>query len=126
MDCPDDRKYHKEHTWAKPLSDGSVLVGITDFAQSELGDIVFVELPKQGEKVNQGEPMGQVESLKSISDLFCPVSGVVAEVNGEVLKKPESINTSAYADGWLVRITADDPRELENLLDAVSYEAETE
>src|ERR671914_2145415 len=104
-DVPDDRRYTKEHEWA--LEDGQrVLVGITDYAQDQLGDVVFVGLPEAGAEVRAGEPLGEVESTKSVSDIYSPVSGRVLERNEAVESNPELINSDPYGEGWLVSIAA--------------------
>ncbi|MFO8034386.1 MAG: glycine cleavage system protein GcvH [Candidatus Bipolaricaulota bacterium] len=122
---PKDRKYTKDHEWV--LQDGDkVLVGITDHAQKQLGDIVFVELPEQGAKVSRGEKLVTVESVKAVGEVFAPVSGEVVEVNDALEANPDLINKSPYEDGWTAGIRMDDPSELEELLDAAEYEKLTE
>ena len=123
MSVPEDRRYSKEHEWALTESDGLVLVGITDFAQHELGDVVYVELPKPGDRVTQNAQMGEVESVKAVSELFSPVSGEVTAVNDEVKNAPELLNESPHEKGWLIRVKPDDPAELDSLLDAAAYAA---
>ena len=118
---PDDRRYSKEHEWAKDNGDGTITMGITDHAQELLTDIVFVELPEMGKKVEQMEPVAVVESVKSVSDVYSPVSGEVVEVNDILEEQPELINQDAFGEGWIARIKMDDPAELDNLMDAVSY-----
>ena len=125
MAIPDDRRYSKEHEWALLEDAGTVLVGISEFAQAELGDVVYVELPKTGERVKAGGQIGEIESVKAVSDLFSPVSGEVVEVNDAVKQKPELVNDSPYENGWLLRIKPDDPAELDTLLDAAQYGALT-
>ena len=125
MAIPDDRRYSKEHEWALLEDAGTVLVGISEFAQAELGDVVYVELPKAGEKVKAGGQIGEIESVKAVSDLFSPVSGEIVEVNDAVKQKPELVNDSPYENGWLLRIKPDDPSELDALLDAAAYGALT-
>ena len=125
MAIPDDRRYSKEHEWALVEDAGTVLVGISEFAQAELGDVVYVELPKAGERVKAGGQIGEIESVKAVSDLFSPVSGEIVEVNGAVKQKPELVNDSPYEKGWLLRIKPDDPSELDALLDAAQYGALT-
>ena len=126
MPVPEDRRYSKEHEWALTEPDGLVLVGITDFAQHELGDVVYVELPKPGDRVTQNAQMGEVESVKAVSELFSPVSGEVTAVNEDVNNAPELLNESPHDKGWLVRVKPDDPAELDSLLDAAAYAALTE
>ncbi|MXW31102.1 MAG: glycine cleavage system protein GcvH [Chloroflexi bacterium] len=123
MSVPEDRRYSKEHEWALAEPDGLVLVGITDFAQHELGDVVYVELPKPGDRVTQNAQMGEVESVKAVSELFSPVSGEVAAVNDDVKNAPELLNESPHEKGWLIRVKPDDPAELDSLLDAAAYAA---
>ena len=123
MPVPEDRRYSREHEWALPESDGSILVGITDFAQHELGDVVYVELPNPGDRVTQNAQMGEVESVKAVSELYSPVSGEVAAVNEDVKSAPELLNESPHEKGWLIRVKPDDPAELDTLLDAAAYTA---
>lgn len=120
---PEDRKYSREHEWAKDRGDGTVTVGITDFAQEMLTDIVFVELPALGRKVKREEPFAVVESVKSVSDIFAPVSGEVIAVNDALEEKPELINQDAFNEGWIAVIRMDDPGELELLMNAGDYQA---
>ncbi len=122
---PDDRKYTKEHEWVK-LDDADsqqALVGITDFAQEQLGDIVYFELPEPGANVAQLGKMGEVESVKSVSDLFSPVSGEVVEVNSTLTDNPEVANNDPFGEGWLIRMTMSDPAELAGLMTAADYES---
>jgi glycine cleavage system H protein len=121
MPIPADRKYSKEHEWVLMESDGSARIGITDFAQAELGDVVYVQLPGVGDTVTQFSQMGEVESVKAVSELFCPISGEVTEVNDAVVKKPEVVNTDPYAEGWLIKIKVSNASELDSLLDAEAY-----
>ncbi len=126
MPVPEDRRYSKEHEWALPEPDGLVLIGITDFAQHELGDVVYVDLPQPGDRVTQNAQMGEVESVKAVSELFSPISGEVTAVNDEVKNAPELLNESPLEKGWLIRVKPDDPAELDSLLDAAAYTALTE
>ena len=120
MPYPTDFKYTKEHEWIK--ADGkNATVGITNYAQESLGDIVFVELPKVGSEVVAGKTFGSVESVKAVSDLYSPASGMVAEVNGELATAPEKINKDAH-NAWLIKITLKNPSELNSLLSAQDYE----
>jgi len=120
MPYPTDFKYTKEHEWIK--ADGkNATVGITNYAQESLGDIVFVELPKVGSEVAAGKTFGSVESVKAVSDLYAPASGTVTEVNGELATAPEKINKDAHS-AWLIKITLKDPSELNSLLSAQDYE----
>jgi glycine cleavage system H protein len=122
MNIPDDLRYTKDHEWARQKGT-TVLVGITDFAQDQLGDVVFVELPAVGDQVKRGESFGVVESTKAVSELFAPLSGKVVEVNGPLLEAPESINEDPYQEGWMIAIEPSDPKELAGLLDAKAYQA---
>jgi glycine cleavage system H protein len=115
-------KYTKEHEWVL-LDDGVAVVGITDFAQSELGDIVFVELPSIGLRVKVMEAFGSVESVKSVSDLYSPISGVVADVNTRLGANPDLVNSDPFGEGWMVRIEPADPSEIDGLLSADEYAA---
>ncbi|RPH83478.1 MAG: glycine cleavage system protein GcvH [Candidatus Rokuibacteriota bacterium] len=118
---PADLRYTREHEWAK--QDGErVRVGITHFAQEQLGDVVFVELPKAGARVRAHQTFGVVESVKAVSDLFAPVSGEVAEVNAELAQKPETVNQDPYGRGWMLAVTPADPKEWDQLLTAAQYE----
>jgi len=114
---PEDLKYHKEHMWVR--SDGTV--GISFFAQDQLGEIVFIEVPEAGAEVEAGEAFGEIESRKSVSDLYAPVSGTLKEVNSEVLDAPETINEEPYGKGWVAIVEMSDPSELDNLLSAAEY-----
>jgi glycine cleavage system H protein len=110
-----------EHEWAKPEG-GEVVVGITDFAQQQLGDVVYVELPRVGDQVKQGKVMGVIESVKAASDLFSPVTGEVIAVNDDAVSEPQKVNEAPYADGWLIRVRAVSADELNNLLSASDYD----
>ena len=121
MDTPTDRKYSKEHEWAQAEPDGTVRIGITFFAQDELGDVVHVELPPVGTQVERDKEIGEVESVKTVSDLYSPVSGVVVEVNQALVASPEVVNEDPYGLGWMVRVRIADSAELESLLDAGAY-----
>jgi glycine cleavage system H protein len=126
MNTPDKLHYTRSHEWATEPADGIVTVGITDFAQDQLGDVVFVELPAVGRKVAAGEAAAVVESVKTASDIYAPVAGEVIETNGALLDAPEAINTSAYGDGWLFRLRVSDAGAWAALLDAASYRAVAE
>ena len=117
---PDDLKYTREHEWARP-GGNRVTVGITDYAQEALGDIVYVDVPHVGTAVTGGETFGEVESTKSVSDLYSPVSGTIVERNDELDKSPELINSDPYGQGWLVVVEMTSPEELDELLDADAY-----
>ena len=119
---PADRLYSKDHEWVKDNGDGTAMIGITDYAQEMLTDIVFVELPAVGKKVAQGEPVAVVESVKSVSDVYAPVSGEVIEANAELDDKPELVNEDVYGNGWLIKISISDPSELDELMSAAEYE----
>lgn len=120
MEFPGDLKYSKEHEWVRLEGDVAV-IGITEFAQDELGDIVYVEQPKVGDKVSQNEQFGVVESVKTVSDLYSPVSGEVVEVNDDVTSSPETINKDPYGGGWIIKVKTDDTADLDSLLSADDY-----
>jgi glycine cleavage system H protein len=122
MDFPEDLRYTREHEWARDKG-GKLVVGITDFAQDQLGDVVYVELPDVGDPVKKGESFGVVESTKAVSELFSPVSGKVVEVNDPLSDAPETINEDPYEEGWMVVIEPSDPKELDGLMDAKAYRA---
>jgi glycine cleavage system H protein len=123
---PTDRRYAVSHEWARLEADGVVTVGITDHAQSALGDVVFVELPEPGTHLDAGDTAGVVESVKAASDIYAPVSGEVIEVNEALADSPELVNAGPHDDGWFYRLRADDPAELDSLLDADGYAASLE
>jgi glycine cleavage system H protein len=118
---PDELLYTAEHEWVSPTDDAPVRVGITDFAQEALGDIVYVQLPDPGTAVQAGEAMGEVESTKSVSEIYSPVAGTVVSRNDQLADAPELINTDPYGAGWMVEIQPADPAALEDLLDADGY-----
>ena len=120
MSYPDNLKYTKEHEWVM-VEDDAALIGITEFAQSELGDVVYVELPDVGEKITKDDPFGSVESVKAVSDLFAPVSGTVVEVNDSLPDSPELVNEDSYGDGWMIKVQMSDKDELKDLLAADEY-----
>ena len=124
---PDDRKYTKEHEWV--MLDGSAanvaVAGITDFAQDQLGDIVFFELPKVGDTVAHLGKMGEVESVKAVSDLFSPIDGLVTEINEKLLDHPELVNEDPFGEGWLIKATMEDRAQLDGLMTAEEYDAFT-
>lgn len=122
MEFPGDLKYSKEHEWVRVEGDVAV-IGITEFAQDELGDIVYVEQPKVGDPVRQNEQFGVVESVKTVSDLYSPVSGEVVEVNDEVSSSPELINKDPHGAGWIIKVKVSDSAELDNLLSADDYKS---
>ena len=121
VNVPEDLKYTEEHEWVRVEEDGTYTVGITDYAQESLGEIVFVELPSEREEVSQGDSFGGVESTKSVSDLYAPISGEVLEVNEELLGAPDTLNTDPYGDGWIIKLTPHDSGELDMLMDAGDY-----
>lgn len=121
MQTPSDRRYAKSHEWARLLPDGQVLVGITDYAQSSLGDITYVQLPAAGTELGAGDVFGVVESVKAASDLYAPIAGKVVAVNGDLASAPETVNRSPFDDGWMLRLQPADPAALETLLAAEDY-----
>ena len=121
MNFPEDLKYTKEHLWVKTQEDGMVLAGITDFAQSQLGDIVYVEVETEGESINQDQIFGTIEATKTVSDLFMPVSGEIVSFNKELERNPEWINTNPFDKAWIIKIKMSDPTQLENLLSSDQY-----
>lgn len=121
MQLPEELKYTKDHEWARMEGDIAI-IGITDYAQGELGDIVYVELPEVGSNTQQNESFGTIEAVKAVSDLFAPLSGEVAEVNEKLSDEPELINKDPYGDGWIIKIRVSDSSEIENLLDKNQYE----
>lgn len=120
MNFPDNIKYTKDHEWIRAEGDAAY-VGITDFAQSELGDIVYVDIPTLNQSLKQDEVFGTVEAVKTVSDLLLPVSGKILEINGALNDQPESVNKDPYGEGWMVKISVDNPAELNELLDAAAY-----
>jgi glycine cleavage system H protein len=123
MRVPGDLLYTSDHEWARSEKDGAVRIGITDFAQDSLGPVVFVQLPEVGSTVEMHGTLGEVESTKSVSEIYAPVGGVVTEVNTDLADRPELLNDDPYGAGWLCVITPADPAELERLLDPNAYEA---
>src|SRR5688572_20016801 len=123
MEFPKDYKYSKEHTWLKLIDDNQALVGITEFAQSELGEIVFVDLPQIGKQFKKDEVFGSVEAVKTTSDLFMPASGEIIEVNPSLKNNAPLVNSAAFTDGWMIKIKLLDPSETNTLLDSKSYES---
>ena len=120
MNVPDDLRYSSDHEWAR-LEDGRVRIGITDYAQDTLGDVVFVQLPDTGTKVQAGDAFGEVESTKSVSDVYAPVAGTVVEVNADLTDAPNRLNEDPYGEGWICVIEPDDPGAVATLLDAEAY-----
>jgi glycine cleavage system H protein len=129
IEIPEELKYTDEHEWAK-IEDELVVIGITDYAQDSLGEIVYIELPSEGDEITKGDSFGGVESTKSVSDLYAPVSGEVVEVNESLLDSPETINEDPYGEGWLIKVRIHDSDEFEELMDSEQYsefiEKETE
>ena len=121
MEFPEELKYTKEHEWVL-IEAGTATVGITDYAQDQLGDIVFVELPAVGDKVSKEDAFGVVESVKAVSDIYAPLSGKVIEVNDDLPDDPEMLNEDPYGDGWIIRIELTDPEEIEDLMTSAEYE----
>ncbi|MFQ5666639.1 MAG: glycine cleavage system protein GcvH [Candidatus Binatia bacterium] len=122
MEFPEDLKYSKEHEWVL-VEGGMATVGITDYAQDKLGDIVFVELPAVGDKVSKEDAFGVVESVKAVSDIYAPVSGKVIEINDDLPESPEMLNEDPYGDGWIIKVEMNDPEEMQDLMTAAEYEA---
>src|SRR5208282_2269224 len=121
MEIPQGLKYSKEHEWV--ATEGTVAtVGITDHAQEQLGEIVYIELPAVGDKISKDDPFGVVESVKAVSDIYAPVSGTVIEVNEDLPESPEVVNEDPYGDGWLVKVQMNDPTDLDDLMDNNEYE----
>jgi len=121
MNIPSNLKYTKDHEWLKVESNGEAIVGITDFAQSQLGDIVFIEVETAGETLDHEEVFGTVEAVKTVSDMFMPVSGEVLEVNPKIADQPDIVNKDPYGEGWIVKIKMTNPAEVNNLLTAEQY-----
>jgi glycine cleavage system H protein len=120
MNVPDDRRYTRDHEWAK-VEDGGVRIGITDYAQDALGDVVFVQLPTVGASLDSGATLGEVESTKSVSDIYAPLAGTVSEVNGDLSDAPQRLNDDPYGEGWICVIEPSDSDSLSLLLDAEAY-----
>jgi glycine cleavage system H protein len=118
---PSELKYHEAHDWAR-VEDGQAVFGITWFAQDRLGEVVHFEPPTEGQTLAQGDPYGEVESVKAVSDVIAPLSGEVVEVNSKVVDEPETVNDDPYGEGWLVRVRLTDPGEVDGLMDAPAYE----
>jgi len=125
MSTPKDLRYSEEHEWVK-VEDGKVRIGITHFAQSELGDIVFVELPQVGDEIKTDDPFGSVESVKTVSELYAPISGTVVEVNADLEDSPEFVNESPYEKAWMIVVEPADASEVDKLMTAEQYEEMTE
>jgi glycine cleavage system H protein len=119
-EIPEALRYSTEDEWTR-IEDGRATIGVTDYAQQQLGDVVFIELPEEGTSVESGEPFGVIESVKAVSDLYAPVSGQVVEVNLELAEHPESVNEDCYGDGWMIIIELADAEQYDSLLDASAY-----
>lgn len=122
MSYPEDLKYTREHEWVRDNGDGTATVGVTDFAQSELGDIVFVELEEVGFEFDKEESFGTVEAVKTVSELYAPVSGEIVEINEQLETEPELVNDDPYGDGWMIKLSMDDPSELDELMTSDEYQ----
>jgi glycine cleavage system H protein len=123
MKTPNELYYTEEHEWLSfDEEQGVGTVGITDYAQGELGDVVFVELPEEGQRVEAKEPFGTIEAVKAVSELFAPVTGKVVEVNRELESSPELVNSEPYSEGWMIKVKLDDAEQIKNLLSAAEYE----
>ena len=120
VDIPEDLMYTEEHEWVR-VADGSAIVGITDFAQSQLGDIIFLELPDIEGKIISGEPFGEIEAVKTVSELYAPVNGIVTEVNNDLEDFPEKVNQDCYGDCWIIKIKLENELEIKDLLDHKQY-----
>ncbi len=123
---PSDRKYSKEHEWVQVGDDGTATIGITQFAQDQLGDIVLVELPGEGDEVNKDDVIGTIESVKAVSEIFAPISGTIVGINSELEATPEAVNQEPYASGWYCKMSVANGGEVEELLDADAYAALTD
>ncbi len=122
MEYPKGLRYSREHEWVMVEGDDTGVIGISDFAQNELGDVVYVEAPELGEKISKDDPFGAVESVKAVSDLYAPVSGAVVEVNDALPETPELINEDPYGEGWIIKVSLSDVDELDDLMNAEEYE----
>ncbi len=122
MNYPDDIRYTKEHEWIRDNGDGTATIGITDFAQSELGDIVFVELNDDRSELDQDDSFGTVEAVKTVSDLYAPVAGTVTEINAELEEHPELVNDDPYGKGWMIKMKVNDPKDLDKLMSSADYQ----
>lgn len=123
MNIPENLKYTKDHEWVK-IDGNQVIIGITEYAQGELGDIVFVDIDPEMSEIVSGESFGTIEAVKTVSDLFAPCNGKVIEINASLEDKPELINTDSYGEGWIIKVELSDPTELDTLLDSVAYQAQ--
>ena len=123
MTVPENLKYTKDHEWVK-IDGSEAVIGITEYAQGELGDIVFVDLDPDMEEITNGESFGTIEAVKTVSDMFAPCNGKVIEINSNLEDTPEIINTDPYGDGWIIKVELSDPSELDELLDSTAYQAQ--
>jgi glycine cleavage system H protein len=126
MNVPQDLRYTAEHEWIRVLEDGTVRVGITDYAQDALGDVVYVDLPAVGDDVGAGAAVGELESTKSVSEMYAPVSGTISSVNEALADNPQLLNEDPYGDGWLCEIAVSDPAQIDAMMDAAAYTELTE
>jgi glycine cleavage system H protein len=124
LEYPEDLRYTAEHEWVRTADDGTVRIGITAYAQDALGDVVYVSLPSVGESVASGDACGEVESTKSVSDLYAPIAGEITAVNGALDSTPELVNTDPYGEGWMYELRPADPGALEALMDRAAYQAQ--
>ena len=122
---PDDLKYSKEHEWVR-MEGNIAQIGVPVFAQDSLGDVVFIDLPDVGTEVGQFEKFGEIESVKAVSDLFSPIAGTIVDANSAAIDNPETVNTDPYGSGWLIKVEISDPSQLDELMDAETYEATLE
>ena len=125
MTIPENLLYTKEHEWVKK-EDGQVTIGITDFAQSQLGDIIFLELPEVGQKIVSGEPFGEIEAVKTVSELYAPINGTIIEINEDLEDNPDNINQDCYGSGWIIKVELDGALDKDNLLNHKDYGSMTE
>ena len=123
MNFPENLRYTKDHEWLKLEGENVAIIGITDFAQRELGDIVYVDINTVGKSLNAEEVFGTVEAVRTVSDLFLPLAGTILEVNSSLNDKPESVNNDPYGEGWMVKVTLNNPAEINGLMDAAAYSA---
>ena len=121
MKNPNHLFYTKEHEWAD-IKDNEILIGITDYAQGQLGDVIFIEFPEIGLEMNAGDVFGEIEAVKTVSELFAPVSGTITEVNEKLENNPDLVNKDPYGDGWLIKVTPKNPDERDNLMNSISYD----
>ena len=121
MNNPDNLFYTKEHEWVN-LKDNKAVIGITDYAQGQLGDVIFIEFPKVGQEINAGDVFGEVEAVKTVSELYAPISGTIIELNEELENSPDLVNNDPYGDGWIIKISPNNPDERDELMNFLSYE----